>query len=132
VYYCPYLSCERHTRGFPRKYNLVQHQRKCHGDQQSLHTHTIRGQAKASGSSLDLTEHESIYTELGSVANAEIDGESGTDITYTTGDSYPKGEDRMRHKLRFLKAQRAEMVQEFDRDIATMERALSLMGEYSN
>ncbi|KAI9804241.1 MAG: hypothetical protein M1833_007048 [Piccolia ochrophora] len=30
-YMCPELRCERHKRGFPRRWNLMEHQRRVHG-----------------------------------------------------------------------------------------------------
>ncbi|KAH8774234.1 hypothetical protein BGZ57DRAFT_855011 [Hyaloscypha finlandica] len=30
---CPITSCKRHVRGFPRKYNLSEHQKRCHSSQ---------------------------------------------------------------------------------------------------
>jgi hypothetical protein len=30
---CPITSCNRHVRGFPRKYNLFEHQKRCHSSQ---------------------------------------------------------------------------------------------------
>lgn len=30
-HFCPDGSCERHTRGFPRRWNLLEHQRRIHG-----------------------------------------------------------------------------------------------------
>ena len=30
---CPITSCKRHVRGFPRKYNLFEHQKRCHSAQ---------------------------------------------------------------------------------------------------
>lgn len=30
-YFCPDVRCERHTRGFPRRWNLMEHQRRIHG-----------------------------------------------------------------------------------------------------
>lgn len=30
-HFCPISTCERHTRGFPRRWNLLEHQRRIHG-----------------------------------------------------------------------------------------------------
>lgn len=34
-YYCPISTCNRHRRGFPRRFNLLAHKRRCHPDQAS-------------------------------------------------------------------------------------------------
>ena len=45
MYYCPIVSCKRHTKGFSRTYNLSEHRKRCHpaasaSMQRSLnHTH---------------------------------------------------------------------------------------------
>ncbi|CZR52082.1 uncharacterized protein PAC_01959 [Phialocephala subalpina] len=33
AHFCPITSCKRHVRGFPRKYNLSEHQKRCHSSQ---------------------------------------------------------------------------------------------------
>jgi hypothetical protein len=33
THFCPITSCKRHVRGFPRKYNLFEHQKRCHSSQ---------------------------------------------------------------------------------------------------
>jgi hypothetical protein len=33
AYLCPIASCNRHTKGFNRKYNLFEHQKRCHPHQ---------------------------------------------------------------------------------------------------
>ncbi|KAG4411410.1 hypothetical protein IFR04_015452 [Cadophora malorum] len=35
MYYCPISTCNRHHRGFPRRFNLLAHKRRCHPDQAS-------------------------------------------------------------------------------------------------
>lgn len=30
TYCCPFVTCKRHIQGFPRKYNLFEHQKHCH------------------------------------------------------------------------------------------------------
>ncbi|KAH6699004.1 hypothetical protein BKA61DRAFT_583041 [Leptodontidium sp. MPI-SDFR-AT-0119] len=35
-YYCPVSTCKRHRKGFPRRWNLLDHNKRCHPDQFSL------------------------------------------------------------------------------------------------
>lgn len=63
TYYCPITSCKRHIRGFPRKYNLFEHQKRCHTQQspnlallsiprqQSYTGNTTEGQQESDNSS---------------------------------------------------------------------------------
>ena len=30
MHYCPVASCKRQSKGFPRKYNLFEHMKRCH------------------------------------------------------------------------------------------------------
>jgi hypothetical protein len=74
-------------------------------------------------SSLDLPQDDDDITEPGLSPSAETDRLSGAEIDCTRGD------DRILKKLGALKALRAEMTQEIDRDIAMLEGTLGLIGE---
>lgn len=126
VHYCPFVSCNRHTRGFPRKYNLFQHQKRCHGDQ------SIRWHGKVSNSSsIETPGHGDALTEP-EQSSSGVCQDSETDTQSTVEEWGSKGEDLIKKKLQALKARRAETIREFDRDIAALEYALSIMEENSN
>ncbi|KAE9373000.1 hypothetical protein N431DRAFT_337096 [Stipitochalara longipes BDJ] len=113
THYCPIPSCKRHTRGFPRKYNLFEHQKRCHP-----------GQSPSTTSALVCTSHtqvmkvgEEIYT------SDEEDGEVSTLGTMHTEGVARGGNEILYEKLRRLKKERAEI----DRNIRAVERVLDLI-----
>jgi hypothetical protein len=123
VHYCLFVLCNRNSRGFPRKYNLIQHQKRCHSDQS---THLQRETSPSS--SLDLLQGGDDIAKPGLPPIRETDRLSGTEIDCTRGESSSQVEDRVMKRLRELKILRAEI----DRDIAMLEGTLGLIGENSS
>lgn len=115
VYYCPFRSCYRHKNGFARRYNLLQHQTHCHGDNPL---------SRLRKSSESLLEHDDELTELGRSPSEEIDRDSETQSVVEASSAHSGAEDRLERKLRDLKAKRDRL----NREIATLERAQALVG----
>ncbi|KAH7330054.1 hypothetical protein BKA65DRAFT_480217 [Rhexocercosporidium sp. MPI-PUGE-AT-0058] len=105
---CPITSCKRHVRGFPRKYNLFEHQKRCHSSQ-SLNL--------APPSILRQQNHSS-----NSMRGQQESYEGGSSSEMVTG-----GGGRLREKLENLYKMRAEI----EVDIEALKRSLDLLGEDS-
>ncbi|RDW64094.1 hypothetical protein BP5796_10596 [Coleophoma crateriformis] len=105
---CPITSCKRHVRGFPRKYNLFEHQKRCHSSPSpDLTPPSIPRQQNHTSD--DMTGEQESY-------------ESGSSADMATG-----GGRRLREKLENLYKMRAEI----DLDIKALKRSLHLLGEDS-
>lgn len=100
-YFCSVLSCKRHRKGFPRRYNLLQHMKLCHPDQSSslLRAHQEGSFAKSVNESLE--------------ADFVVGGKSSEG-----------GEDRLRNNLKELKELRDEIIG----DIEILEGAVGITG----
>jgi hypothetical protein len=123
VHYCPFRSCNRHTRGFARKFNLLQHQEHCHGDQ------LLTRQRGTPGSlSTELLGHDDDLTQLGGSPSEDTERDSESQSIAEGSCAYSGGEDRLDRKLRDLKAKRDRI----NRAIATLESARALVGVSSS
>ncbi|KAH6718122.1 hypothetical protein BKA61DRAFT_599055 [Leptodontidium sp. MPI-SDFR-AT-0119] len=103
---CPITSCKRHVRGFPRKYNLFEHQKRCHFSQSPN---------LAPSSILRQQNHTS-------------DNMKGQQESYEGGSSskiVTKVGERVREKLENLYKMQAEI----EVDIDALRRSLDLLGE---
>lgn len=112
LYRCPVRTCKRHHKGFPRKYNLFEHQKRIHQQQ------AIALQAPTQAPH-ELSED---VQELGS------DGagcDTSTTMTDCSSSNPTTGEEELKVKLRNLRAVRTEL----DTDILTLERALGIIGD---
>jgi hypothetical protein len=119
AYKCPFLSCKRHKRGFNRRYNLLEHQKRTHSAQ-------LSGYFRASYSTVDEASEGYGSTptperEIGAEAMDEGEVESAAEMR---GDVTMNSRQEIRAKLRALLKMRAEL----DEDIRSMERAVSIMG----
>ncbi|KAH7379645.1 hypothetical protein BKA64DRAFT_229682 [Cadophora sp. MPI-SDFR-AT-0126] len=108
TYCCPITSCKRHVRGFPRKYNLFEHQKRCHSSQSPN---------LAPPSILRQQNHTS-----DSMKGQQESYEGGSSSKMATG-----GGERLREKLKNLYKIRAEI----EVDIEVLKRSLDLLGEDS-
>ncbi|ERF72194.1 hypothetical protein EPUS_02081 [Endocarpon pusillum Z07020] len=103
---CPITSCKRHVRGFARKYNLIEHLKRCHSPESpNLAPPSILRQQNHTGAGMK-GQQESY--------------EGGSFWEMATG-----GGGGLREKLENLYKMRAEM----EVDIEALERSLALMGE---
>jgi hypothetical protein len=122
TYKCPVLSCKRHKKGFNRRYNLLEHQRRAHSAQPS-------GYFRASYSTADEVSEGNGSTptperEIGAEAMDEGEVESAIEMR---GDVTMNSRQEIRAKLRALLKMRAEL----DEDIRSMKSALRIMGDES-
>ncbi|KAN0099015.1 hypothetical protein V8E51_014678 [Hyaloscypha variabilis] len=107
AYCCPITTCKRHTRGFPRKYNLFEHQKRCHPGQ-SLGTTTaavsgVEGFQKAQDGEEEASSPESV--DIAKLAGVETR--------------------RVHEKLRALLAKRVEL----DKDIEALRRTVDILDD---
>ena len=107
AYCCPIATCKRHTRGFPRKYNLFEHQKRCHPGQ-SLGTTTaavsgVEGFQQAQDGEEGASSPESV--DIAKLAGVETR--------------------RVHEKLRALLAKRVEL----DKDIEALRRTVDILGD---
>ncbi|CZR66696.1 uncharacterized protein PAC_16597 [Phialocephala subalpina] len=108
THYCPITSCKRHVRGFPRKYNLFEHQKRCHSSQSpNLAPPSILRQQNHTNDSRK-GQQES------------YEGRSSPEMVTGSGR-------RLREKLENLYKTRAEI----EVDIEALKRSLDLLGEDS-
>ncbi|KAH8682884.1 hypothetical protein BGZ60DRAFT_524229 [Tricladium varicosporioides] len=105
---CPITSCKRHIRGFPRKYNLFEHLKRCHPSQST----------NVAPPSIFKQQNHSSSSMKGQQESCE--GRSSPEIV--TG-----GGGRLREKLENLYKVRAEI----EVDIEALKRSLDLLGEDS-
>ncbi|RSM14108.1 hypothetical protein CDV31_005570 [Fusarium ambrosium] len=106
TFFCPIVSCRRHKRGFNRRYNLLDHQKRRHGQNVEGRFQTFREEDDTSEPSLD-----GPVKSLGIRQNEDTTNEDG-----------------LRVKLKSLRAIRAEI----DGDIKALEKALSIISnDYS-
>src|SRR6266536_2622667 len=106
-HFCLFSSCNRNKRGFPRKYNLLEHQKRRHGMQ-------FR---KVSRSGMGLSETASL--RAGSAGIDCRSGEGGEGFSPAESRSYGEGDETtnqdLRVKLQSLRVMRAKI----DKDIAS-------------
>jgi hypothetical protein len=118
-YTCPVQSCPRSKRGFNRRYNLWQHQKKHQplGPSKFLQSYSSTPE-EPSRSEIEIRnpEHEDNILEL----NSDETNQS----LLVPGDEEITGDQSLHAKLRALKTLRAEI----DGDIISLEKALKIMG----
>lgn len=115
IYLCPVRTCKRHQKGFPRKYNLFDHQKRRHPQP-----------------STPLPAPSQILRQLGEETRESNTNEGPGDDTrreaamvdYSSA-NLTIGEGELRAKLQNLHAVRMEL----DGDILTLEKALGIIGD---
>ncbi|KAN0102279.1 hypothetical protein V8E51_012789 [Hyaloscypha variabilis] len=115
AHYCPIPSCKRHTKGFPRKYNLFEHQKRCHP-----------GQSLSSGlTSMRRSPSQDIFE--GEDMNGARDGhqEPASPETMDIGDVTEAGSGKLHKRLRGLLETRTEI----DKDIEALKRVLDFVDD---
>ena len=108
TYCCPIASCKRHVRGFSRKYNLFEHQKRCHSSQSPN---------LAPPSILRQQNHTS-----DSMRGQQESYEGGPSSEMVTGSG-----EMLREKLENLYKMRAEIEVEIEVDIEALKRSLDLL-----
>jgi len=118
TYCCPNASCKRHTKGFPRKYNLFEHQKRCHPTTSA-----------SMQRSLNRTHFDGVVPEeLG-----RGDEEPSSPEMTITGDVARFGSGKLQERLERLCALRVEFksnIVELDGDIEALKRTLDVFGEF--
>jgi hypothetical protein len=110
---CPVPSCKRHIKGFPRKYNLFEHQKRCHP-----------GQSPNSALAVIRTSAARINLEGEGMEEVQVQDEEASSPEMTiTSDLTITGSGKVQEKLRDLLALRAEI----DLDIEALKRALNIL-----
>lgn len=107
TYCCPVTTCKRHVRGFPRKYNLFEHQKRCHPSQSPNST-----SPPTSGPQGPAAYRTKVQQEVGH------ENRSFAEMTTASGDG------RLKEKLENLYKMRAEN----EGNIEALERALKFLG----
>lgn len=119
AYICPVWSCKRNKKGFHRRYNLFEHQKRAHNLQSSSFL-------QARSNNLDgQSEGEEITPRPQYRIDAEgLNEGKGGPMGDIRGDASLNSEKDIRTKLQDLRILRAEL----DDDIGSLERALSIVG----
>jgi hypothetical protein len=113
TYCCAIPTCKRHTRGFPRKYNLFEHQKRCHPGQ-SLNA------------ALTLTRTSQNHTSFDHEGPEEAqygDEEASSPEVTVTWDMTRAGGGRLQEKLESLYVLRMEI----DNDIEALKRVADIL-----
>ncbi|KAE9365486.1 hypothetical protein N431DRAFT_353530 [Stipitochalara longipes BDJ] len=114
-HYCPITSCKRHRTGFPRKYNLFEHQKRCHPSQSPNPLPSAlrpsRDQTPSRNESMEDVQ--------------KLDDEVSSPELSVTGGLSTAGGGKVQAKLRALLALRAEI----DRDIETLKKTVDILDE---
>lgn len=116
-YRCPITSCRRYTKGFPRKYNLFEHQKRCHPGQSQ----------NPSMLSARISRDRTRFHHEGFEEGRDGDEEASSSETMGTGDMAGTGSGRLHEKLIRLYAEKAEL----DRNIEALKRTMDMMGDSS-
>ncbi|OBT89121.1 hypothetical protein VE02_01995 [Pseudogymnoascus sp. 03VT05] len=114
IFTCPIRSCDRSKKGFHRRHNLREHQKRVHGFR------SYNSPRAPSINSEELSESEE--STPSSPYEMEANG-ANRDITVT--DAMPTTREDFKIKLQDLRARRKK----HDGDIKSIERALSIMGD---
>ena len=117
TYCCPVTSCKRNIKGFARKYNLLEHQKRCHPGKLP-NTQPALIQRSRNHASLDREGPEGSQCSDGEVSSSEMTIIEG--VARTSGG-------RLREELERLYMRRVKL----DSDIATLKRTLDILGESS-
>lgn len=119
TYRCPITSCKGHSKGFARKYNLYEHQKRCHPGPPSSSTRG-RDQAPRNLVRVDSTEHD--RTE-----GVRDEGGASSPSTMLIDDVVGAKTGRLHEKISQLLVVRAEI----DRDIEALKRAVDILDNAS-
>jgi hypothetical protein len=114
TYYCPITLCKRHTKGFARKYNLFEHQKRCHSGQSPITTQPLTQRSQ---------NHVSFDCE-GTEGGLCSDGEALSPEMTINKDAVMANGGRLREELERLYTLRVEL----DSDIAALKRTLHIFG----
>ncbi|CZR69522.1 uncharacterized protein PAC_19422 [Phialocephala subalpina] len=117
TYRCPITSCKGHTKGFARKYNLFEHQKRCHPGQLS---HAAVAVIRTSDSQINTASEGMEETRDG-------DEDASSPEMMVMADSGASDGGGLRGKLKELYRMRAEL----DRDIEILEKAAGIPGDKS-
>ncbi|KAH8600647.1 hypothetical protein B0O99DRAFT_589546 [Bisporella sp. PMI_857] len=118
TYCCPIITCKRHTEGFRRKYNLFEHQKRCHPGQ-SPYTELVSVQRSQNPRNLELEGTEEIRDKDDAAPSPEMIG---------TRDFDRSRSGRLQQKLESLYAQRVEI----DSKINAVKRTMDILDEDSS
>ena len=116
--FCPVVTCKRHTNGFGRKDNWMEHLKRVH----SMDSSNGLNPAGTSG-----RDEKDAQTEMDedSVVGSEHDYSSVEEME--TSSSVPLEKASLMGKLQELEMMKERAVAKFDGDIAALKRILSLM-----
>jgi hypothetical protein len=117
-YPCPFRSCKRNKRGFHRRYNLLEHQKRSHGIQPSA---SPTGLSPLDGS-LEREDSQGIHSQ-GSRHSGGSDMPESLSRGLMYGNANTGTEQDLMAKLHHLKEARAEL----DEDITSLERVLGIV-----
>jgi hypothetical protein len=113
LYLCPVRSCKRHQKGFPRKYNLFEHQKRCH-------------QQPTTALLAPFQTHRESSEDVQDSGSDGAGDEMSKETTMTDcSPSNPTTGEELRVKLQKFRDVRKEL----DADILTLERALGIIGD---
>ncbi|EEU39935.1 uncharacterized protein NECHADRAFT_79666 [Fusarium vanettenii 77-13-4] len=113
TFFCPVVSCQRNKRGFNRRYNLLDHQKRRH-------------RQNIPGISEGRLNGDQIFQEKDDASESTLDGSAKS--RRARQNEGTTNEEGLRVKLESLRATRAEL----DEDIEALEKALSIIGnDYS-
>ncbi|PVH87166.1 hypothetical protein DL98DRAFT_268277 [Cadophora sp. DSE1049] len=79
MYYCPISTCKRYRKGFPRRFNLLSHKRRCHPDQASSLNEVLE-ESSTAGRGDGFRNDNSLWVKLNELRELRrgIDEEIGT------------------------------------------------------
>jgi len=117
--FCPVVTCKRHTKGFGRKDNWMEHLKRIHSLDSTSTPNTPQKQ------SFGEQNMQGILTE-GSTTGSD-DGDSDVEAVEMEGSSTPTEKSSLLAKLHELEALKVAAVAKFDGDIAALKRVLSFM-----
>ncbi|KAE9373011.1 hypothetical protein N431DRAFT_438411 [Stipitochalara longipes BDJ] len=121
TYRCPLTSCKGHTRGFARKYNLFEHQKRCHPGQ------LLTPSMVVSRNSQSLTKSQRACAEVARDEEEEAPSPAMSFMKLTS-DVAGASTVRLREKLRELLTLRAEI----DGDVEALRRAMDILDDSSS
>jgi hypothetical protein len=118
TYCCPINTCKRNTKGFPRKYNLFEHQKRCHPSQ-SPNTAMVPSRRSQSYNNFDEG------TEDVGARDEETSSPEMTVPEDMARSSSVKLKEKLQEKLKGLCSLRADI----DRDIEAVKRSMELFDD---
>lgn len=120
---CPITSCPRSRRGFSRKYNLLEQQKRKH---KLRHSRLLR--ARSNTIDLVSTSDDSAQTLEYGHHIADFEKETAEVATLDLNGGSTTAETSLRAKLRELQILHAQMVADIDEDIVALQKALPVFG----